>query len=333
MVIKQNPKRIGRVDISDLNEDPLVKWQHKRYLWVMTVMALIVPMMIAGLGWGDWWGGFIYAGIIRVFLIQQSTFCVNSLAHYVGDQPFDDRRSARNHFTTALVTLGEGYHNFHHEFPNDYRNGIEWFQWDPTKWTIYLCKKLGLAYDLNVIGDNEIEMGRFQQKERKIDLDHQGIDWGIPLDTLPVWEWDEYVQNCRKGGMYICIAGVVHDVANFIDKHPGGRAMLGSQIGKDSTAAFNGGVYDHTNAAHNFVASMRVAKIRGGCEVEAWKKAQKDGFGLVRHGDKTRVIQAGQQVTRVTHLAKIDGDANGTYVVGDVPLISGNTNGMATDSK
>lgn len=48
-------------------------------------------------------------------------FCVNSLAHWLGEQPFDDRRTPRDHFITALVTLGEGYHNFHHEFPSDYR--------------------------------------------------------------------------------------------------------------------------------------------------------------------------------------------------------------------
>ena len=44
------------------------------------------------------------------FFIQQATFCVNSLAHWLGDQPFDDRNSPRDHVITALVTLGEGYH-------------------------------------------------------------------------------------------------------------------------------------------------------------------------------------------------------------------------------
>jgi stearoyl-CoA desaturase (Delta-9 desaturase) len=34
MVFKQNPKRIGRTNISDLNADWLVVWQHKNYLKV-----------------------------------------------------------------------------------------------------------------------------------------------------------------------------------------------------------------------------------------------------------------------------------------------------------
>lgn len=81
MLMKQNPKRIGRTDISDLNEDPVVVWQHRHYLKVVAFMGLIFPMLVAGLGWGDYFGGFIYAGILRVFFVQQATFCVNSLAH------------------------------------------------------------------------------------------------------------------------------------------------------------------------------------------------------------------------------------------------------------
>lgn len=76
------------------------------------------------MGWGDWWGGLVYAGIVRACFVQQATFCVNSLAHWIGEQPFDDRRSPRDHVLTALVTMGEGYHNFHHEFPSDYRKSL-----------------------------------------------------------------------------------------------------------------------------------------------------------------------------------------------------------------
>jgi fatty-acid desaturase len=80
----------------------------------------------------------------------QSTFCVNSLAHWLGETPFDDKHTPRDHLITALVTIGEGYHNFHHQFPMDYRNAIKWYQYDPTKWFIWVCQQLGLASHLKV---------------------------------------------------------------------------------------------------------------------------------------------------------------------------------------
>ncbi|OJK01909.1 hypothetical protein ASPACDRAFT_76425 [Aspergillus aculeatus ATCC 16872] len=273
MIFKQNPKRIGRTDISDLNEDPVVVWQHRHYLLVVAVMGMGVPMLGAGL-WGDWWGGFVYAGILRIFFVQQATFCINSLAHWLGEQPFDDRNSPRDHAITALATLGEGYHNFHHEFPSDYRNAIQWYQYDPTKWMIWLWKQMGLAYDLKVFRANEIEKGRVQQMQKKVDQRRARLDWGTPIADLPVLEWEEYVELAKSRAL-VAVAGVVHDVSQFVEEHPGGRAMINAGIGKDATAMFNGGVYYHSNAAHNLLSMMRVGVIRGGSEVEILKQSRK----------------------------------------------------------
>lgn len=109
------------------------------------------------MGWGDPWGALVYAVFGRLVFVHHSTFFVNSLAHYLGVQPYSDlhrcalrllRRlrcwlpggglirvldSAFDSVVTALVSLGEGYHNYHHEFPQDYRNGIKWYHFDPTK--------------------------------------------------------------------------------------------------------------------------------------------------------------------------------------------------------
>ena len=75
---------------------------------------------------------------------------MNSLAHWLGDSPFDDKHTPRDHVITAFATIGEGYHNFHHQFPMDYRNAIKWYQYDPTKWFIWACKAIGLASHLKV---------------------------------------------------------------------------------------------------------------------------------------------------------------------------------------
>lgn len=74
-------------------------------------MGFALPTAVAGLGWGDWRGGFFYAAAARLLFVHHSTFCVNSLAHWLGDTPFDSKHTPRDHVFTALVTIGEGYHN------------------------------------------------------------------------------------------------------------------------------------------------------------------------------------------------------------------------------
>ncbi|KAI0870836.1 delta-9 fatty acid desaturase [Hypoxylon argillaceum] len=273
MVLHQDPKRNGRTEISDLNADRLVIWQHRNYFPLVLTFALGVPTLVAGLGWNDWVGGFLYAAILRIFFFQQATFCINSLAHWIGDQPFDDKHSPRDNFVAALITFGEGYHNFHHEFPSDFRNGIFWYQYDPTKWSIMIWKRLGLAYDLKTFPSNEIQKGQVQQLQKKLDLQRAALDWGIPLTQLPIMEWDDFVsQSQLQERPWIVIAGVVHDLTEFIHDHPGGKRLITSAIGKDATSMFNGGVYDHSNAAHNILSTYRIGIIRGGGEVEIWRR-------------------------------------------------------------
>ncbi|EFR00813.1 acyl-CoA desaturase [Nannizzia gypsea CBS 118893] len=283
MVMKQNPKNIGRSDITDLNQDPIVMWQHRHYIKAVLFMGLVFPTLICGFGWGDWAGGFVYAGILRAAFVQQATFCVNSLAHWLGEQPFDDRHSPRDHVVTALLTLGEGYHNFHHEFPSDYRNAIRWWQYDPTKWAIWTWKQLGLAYNLKEFKQNEIEKGLVQQLQKKVDIKRSQLDWGTPISQLPAMIWDDFKTEAAKknGRALVVIAGVIHDVASFIEEHPGGKVLISSAVGKDATALFNGGVYQHSNAAHNLLSTMRVGVIYGGGEVEIWKRA---------YSEKTKTI-------------------------------------------
>lgn len=142
LIFKPDPDSKGHVEISDLLQDQVVMWQHRNFPFLCLFTSYALPFLIAKFGWNDGFGGLLYAGIIRVFLFQQATNCVNSLAHWLGDQPYADATSPRDHIFTALVTFGEGYHNFHHEFPADYRNGIRWFHYDPTKWFISLVSLL-----------------------------------------------------------------------------------------------------------------------------------------------------------------------------------------------
>lgn len=159
----------------------------------------------------------------------------------------------------------------------------------------------GLAYDLNTFRANEIEKGRLQQMQKKLDAKRAQLDWGVPLEQLPVISWDDFVAESKSGKALVAVAGVIHDVTAFIKDHPGGKALITSAIGKDATAIFNGGVYNHSNAAHNLLSTMRVGVIRGGCEVEIWKRAQLENKDAIVVNDSAgqRIVRAGLQVTRM----------------------------------
>lgn len=198
----------------------------------------------------------------------QSTFCVNSLAHWLGEAPFDDKHTPRDHVITALCTIGEGYHNFHHQFPMDYRNAIKWYQYDPTKWFIALMKKAGLASHLKVFPENEVRKGQLTMQLKRLRETQEKLTFAPDVNELPVISWEscECGTYCTTGVMtltfyvvqeqavtrpLVVIGGFIHDVSAFMDEHPGGRHLVVKNIGKDATTAFFGGVYDHSNAAHN----------------------------------------------------------------------------------
>lgn len=261
MLVK--PEKKAYSDISDLSARAIVRFQHKYYLFVGPFMAVVFPTLVAGLLWDDWVGGYFYAGACRLFFVHHSTFCVNSVAHYFGAHTYDDKHSPRDSIFTALITLGEGYHNFHHEFPQDYRNGIRLFDYDPTKWTIKFLNMFGLTSNLKTFPHNEILKGQATMHEKKLNKIKELITYPADPSNLPVMSWEELKKNVEGGKLLTVIQGLVHDVTDFIDDHPGGQAILKGAIGIDATARFLGetGIYVHSNAANNLLSNMRVARI------------------------------------------------------------------------
>ena len=134
-------------NVKDLSRDPLMKFQHAFFGPLSILMGFVFPMAIASL-WGDPWGGLIIAGALRITISQQTTFCVNSVCHLFGSRTHSPEHSPRDNWITAFFTFGEGFHSFHHRFPVDYRNGIRFYHYDPTKWLIKLLSWMGLAKNL-----------------------------------------------------------------------------------------------------------------------------------------------------------------------------------------
>ncbi len=160
----------GKTDyrnIRDLERDPLVNWQHKHY-FQLSFLTNVCLTMALGLIWGDPWGALLLAGFLRLVFCHHTTFFINSLAHYWGSQPYTDENTAKDNGLIALLTYGEGYHNFHHIFQWDYRNGVRWYQFDPTKWLIWSLSRLGLASGLKRVPDHRIESAVIAMQHKRV---------------------------------------------------------------------------------------------------------------------------------------------------------------------
>lgn len=147
----------------DLQKDKVVMWQHKNYLAIMLTSNFGIPIFFGWLN-GDILGMLLLAGVFRLVAVHHVTFFINSLAHIWGRQPYTDKNTARDNGILAFFTFGEGYHNFHHIFEYDYRNGVKWWQFDPTKWLIRGLAMIGLTKNLRRCSEERIEKAKIQMQ-------------------------------------------------------------------------------------------------------------------------------------------------------------------------
>jgi stearoyl-CoA desaturase (delta-9 desaturase) len=152
--------------VPDLLQNRLVIFQHR---WAGTLSMATNLVVCVAVGWlvSDFLGAFVLAWWTRLALGHHLTWSINSLAHCWGARTFSREQTAVDNYLLALVTVGEGYHNYHHTFPSDYRNGVRWYHVDPTKWTIWTLSKLGLAHGLKRVSAARIEQ-RLLSEDRRL---------------------------------------------------------------------------------------------------------------------------------------------------------------------
>jgi stearoyl-CoA desaturase (delta-9 desaturase) len=155
-------------NIPDIARDPIAAFQDRHYVKLVLLTNIGLPL---ALGWlaGDVWGVFLLGGLLRLVVSHHTTFFINSLAHMWGSQPYTNENTARDNGILAFLTYGEGYHNFHHCYAADYRNGVRWWQWDPTKWLIFSLSKIGLAHNLRRVPDVRIQHARLERQFRVLE--------------------------------------------------------------------------------------------------------------------------------------------------------------------
>lgn len=294
MLTLQDVEAYGIVDMADFKKDKVILLQHKYFWQIALCSGILAPAFICGLFWGDWAGGFTYAALAKLVYVHQTTFCINSLAHtdFLSKQTYSHNHSSFDSIILAILILGEGYHNFHHEFAADYRNGIKWYHWDPTKWFIRGAEMCGQAWDLVRFPNDVIEKNMYAvqledarstlanattqlaQIEKRLE---KRTDEGVVMTT------EEFEQRCSKatggGNQKLVILdgyvlnlmkkiptgpGYTHDGCDmdWYKNHPGGMGLMNARVGKDVTEDMNGGVYQHSSGALNLVQHLRIAKLQ-----------------------------------------------------------------------
>lgn len=151
MLFSSNIKSIDRAVIQRLGRNKLLVWQLKYYWYLVFCMHIIIPVTIGYVFLGNNPHGMItswlFLNLGRAFQ-QQMTFCVNSICHLYGSHKYSTGTEGDIGWLAPFL-LGENWHNFHHAFPKDYRNGVKWYHFDVHKWIIFCMEKFKLAWDLN----------------------------------------------------------------------------------------------------------------------------------------------------------------------------------------
>jgi stearoyl-CoA desaturase (delta-9 desaturase) len=159
------PRGMSRY-VKDFENDRLCRFMSKTFpLWV--VVGLLLPAVLGGVLTMTWTGvllGFIWGGLVRVFLLHHVTWSINSVCHIWGTQPFDSHDESRNNAIFGVLALGEGWHNNHHAFPASARHGLRWWEFDLSYLLILAMSKVGLASHVRVPPRARIESKRVRRE-------------------------------------------------------------------------------------------------------------------------------------------------------------------------
>ncbi len=142
----------SKIDMSDIENDSIVMFQRKHYMVLSNLFCFVLPTLYGWYAWNSLWIGYFYFGVLRWVFLLHATWCVNSVAHMWGTTPYNPRLSARQNTFTSVAAVGEGWHNFHHAYPYDYRaSEFSWAkEWNPTTLLLDGLGLLGLVWNRKV---------------------------------------------------------------------------------------------------------------------------------------------------------------------------------------
>ncbi|XP_076673447.1 acyl-CoA Delta-9 desaturase-like isoform X3 [Andrena cerasifolii] len=171
--VKEKGKEI---DINDLQKNPVLAFQKRYYIVLMPLLAFIIPTAVPVLCWNETWSNaFFVPGILRFVLFVNASWLINSAGHKFGNRPYDKFIEPSDNMVANVFTFGEGWHNYHHVFPWDYKTselGNNGFT--VTTAFIDIFAKIGWAYDLKVVPRDLVQ----KRVKRTGDGSHELWGWG-----------------------------------------------------------------------------------------------------------------------------------------------------------
>ncbi|XP_037730458.1 acyl-CoA Delta(11) desaturase [Drosophila subpulchrella] len=179
LLCKKHPdvKAKGKgVDLSDLRADPILMFQKKYYMLLMPIACFIIPTTVPMYFWGEsFMNAWFVATMFRWCFILNVTWLVNSAAHKFGGRPYDKFINPSENISVAILAFGEGWHNYHHVFPWDYKTA-EFGKYSLNFTTAFIdfFAKIGWAYDLKSVSSDIIQ----KRVKRTGDGTHATWGWG-----------------------------------------------------------------------------------------------------------------------------------------------------------
>ncbi|GLG94870.1 Acyl-CoA Delta(11) desaturase [Gryllus bimaculatus] len=197
LLVRKHPdvKEKGKgIDMHDLEQDKIVMFQKKYYLILMPIVCFLIPTMIPVYLWNETWSNaWFVATLFRYTFTLNMTWLVNSAAHMWGSQPYDKHINPAENLGVAIGAMGEGWHNYHHVFPWDYKAAeLGNYRANFTTAFIDFFARIGWAYDLKTVPVSMIQ----RRVERTGDGSHEVWGWGDK--DMPQEDIDGAVIEKRK---------------------------------------------------------------------------------------------------------------------------------------
>jgi len=150
LMVRKHPdvkEKGSKIDLSDLQNDPVVMFQHRHYLPLAMTLCIVLPTLIPIYFWGEHpWTSYVWS-ILSYLVTLHGTWSVNSLAHMFGSRPYDVNINPSENKFVSFVAIGEGFHNYHHTYPHDY--SASEYRWSLNLTTLFIDTMAwcGMAYD------------------------------------------------------------------------------------------------------------------------------------------------------------------------------------------